>query len=54
MWIPAVVSANPDVKDGLYPALAFVNGKAVIAFQENSYDAISKTNSATWWVAEAP
>ena len=54
VWIPAVVSANPDVKDGLYPALAFVNGKAVIAFQENSYDAISKTNSATWWVAEAP
>ncbi len=53
-WVPAVISAKPDLTDGLYPALAFVGGKAVIAFQESSYDAISKTTSVSWWVAEEP
>lgn len=53
-WVPAVVSANPSVRDGMYPALAFVNGKPVIAFQQSSVDAISQTTTITWWVAEAP
>jgi hypothetical protein len=51
-WKAVVVHADPNVLDGLYPALAFAGGKAVIAFQITSYDAISATNSATWWVAE--
>ncbi len=50
-WTPAVVQADPSVTDGLYPALAFVNGSAVIAFEEMSSTDLT---SATWWVAEAP
>jgi hypothetical protein len=53
-WNISTVSANPDVQDGLYPALAFVEGKPAIAFQEVGYDPISKQSSVSWWVAEAP
>lgn len=53
-WSPAVVHADPSVTDGLYPALAFVSGKAMIAYQVTSFDPISKTSSSTWWVAEQP
>jgi hypothetical protein len=38
----------------MYPALAFVNGKAVIAFQESTTDDVSMTTTVSWWVAEAP
>jgi hypothetical protein len=51
-WSTVAVHADPNVLDGLYPALALAGGKAVIAFQSTSYDAVSATNSATWWVAE--
>jgi len=53
-WTPEVVHADPSVTDGLYPALAFVNGKAVIAYQVSSVDAISRVTTVTWWVAEEP
>jgi len=44
---------DPDqVTDGLYPALAFVNGKIVVAYQVRSLDAVSMTNVPSWWVAE--
>jgi hypothetical protein len=52
-WNVQTVHADPAVTDGLYPALAFVNGQAVIAFQITSYDPVSGTSSATWWIAEA-
>jgi len=53
-WTPTVVSANSAIEDGMYPALAFVNGKAVIAFQESTTDDVSMTTTVSWWVAEAP
>jgi len=51
-WDVQTVHADPSVNDGAYPALAFVNGQAVIAFQITSYDPVSATSSATWWIAE--
>ena len=51
-WSTEVVHTDSSVTDGLYPALGFANGKAVIAFQVTSYDPVSKTSSATWWIAE--
>jgi hypothetical protein len=53
-WITTTVSANANVQDGLFPALAYVKGKPVIAFQEVGYDPISKQSDVSWWVAEAP
>jgi hypothetical protein len=41
-----------SVYNGMYPALAFAGGKAAIAFQVMSSDAVTATNSASWWVAE--
>jgi hypothetical protein len=54
LWSRSVVTANPNLTDGMYPALAFVKGKAVIAYQQSSYDAVAKTSTVSWWVAEAP
>ncbi len=51
-WSAASVHADASVTDGLYPALAFAGGKAVIAFQIKSFDAVSQTSSVSWWVAE--
>jgi hypothetical protein len=53
-WTPEVVHADPATTDGLYPALGFVNGKIVIAFQITSFDPISMASSASWMVAEGP
>ena len=53
-WALTAVHADPSVSDGLFPALAFVGGKAVIAFQETSYDPVAKVSTVTWWVAEEP
>ena len=47
LWSPSVVTANPNLTDGMYPALAFVKGKAVIAYQQSSYDAVAKTSTAS-------
>jgi hypothetical protein len=51
-WSVQTVHADSSVSDGLYPALAFVNGHAAIAFQITSFDPVSGTSSATWWIAE--
>ena len=51
-WSPEPVHTDPAVTDGLDPALAFVNGQAVIAFQITSFDPASQTSSSSWWVAE--
>lgn len=53
-WTTQVVSDDPNATDGLFPALAFVGGKAVIAYQETSADAITQATTTTWWVAEEP
>jgi hypothetical protein len=37
-WAVESVSAQAGVLDGTYPALAFVAGKAVIAFQKSAFD----------------
>jgi hypothetical protein len=51
-WTPEAVHTDPATTDGLDPALAFVNGQAVIAFQITSFDPASQTSTSTWWVAE--
>jgi hypothetical protein len=51
-WNVQVVADDPNVTDGLYPALAFVKDKAVIAYQNTSFDPVAMAASATWWVAE--
>jgi hypothetical protein len=51
-WTVQTVRADPAVNDGLYPALEFVNGKYVIAYQITTFDDVSMTSSATWWAAE--
>jgi hypothetical protein len=45
------VSALAGVFDGAYPALAFVGGKAVIAFQARSFDPGSGATTLTLRVA---
>jgi hypothetical protein len=51
-WSVQTVQADPSVSDGLYPALAFVGGHPAIAFQTTSYDPVSGTSSASWWIGE--
>jgi hypothetical protein len=51
-WNVQTVHADPATTDGLYPALAFVQGSAAIAFQITSFDPVSGTSSTSWWIAE--
>lgn len=53
-WQVQAVRTQDGTFEGLYPALAFVNGKAAIAFQAKSFDPASQKNTVTWWVAEEP
>ena len=53
-WTRTIVSANANINDGMFPALAFVDGKAAIAYQTSSYDAIAKATTVGWSVAEGP
>jgi hypothetical protein len=53
-WTISVISAISAITDGPYPALAFLNGKAYIAFQQQSYNAVTATTTSSWWVAEEP
>ena len=50
-WSVESVSARSGVFDGIYPALAFAGGKAVIAFQVRSFDPGSGNNSFSLDVA---
>jgi hypothetical protein len=51
-WNVETVHADPAITDGLYPALAFVGSHVAIAFQTTSFDPVSSTSSASWWIAE--
>jgi hypothetical protein len=53
-WNVQTVHADASMLDGLYPALAFVGDKAVVAYQAKSFDPVSTQNTVTWWVAEEP
>jgi hypothetical protein len=43
-WDTRKVAGESGIRDGLYPALAFVAGKAVIAFQSAYYDPVAGTS----------
>jgi hypothetical protein len=53
-WRVQVVRADTSNFEGLYPALAFVGGRATIAYQARSFDAASQKSTVSWWVAEEP
>jgi hypothetical protein len=53
-WIVRKVQAQGGVFDGLYSAVGFVGGKAVIAFQERSFDASSATSIVSLRVGREP
>lgn len=50
-WRSHAVRARGGVFDGLYPALAFAGGKAVIAFQERTFDPSTGQNEVSLHVA---
>ncbi len=49
-WQRQKLRDEAGVFDGLYPALGFANGKAVIGFQVRSFDASTMKNDLTWHV----
>jgi hypothetical protein len=51
-WDIRLVSGQTGSRDGLYPALAFAGGKAVIAFQSSTYDPIAGTSTVSLHVAK--
>jgi hypothetical protein len=51
-WRVELVRAERGLFEGLYPALAFVSGKAKVAYQARSFDPASQKNTITWMVAE--
>jgi hypothetical protein len=53
-WNIQRVSGESGVSDGTYTALAFVGGKAVIAFQTSYYDIAAGTSKAILRVAKEP
>ena len=53
-WNIQKVSAVSGVNDGQYTALAFAGGKAVIAFQQTSYDSVTGASMAILRVAKEP
>jgi hypothetical protein len=51
-WDTRLISGDSGSLDGLYPALAFVGGKAVIAFQSVIYDPVAKTSNMSLRIAK--
>jgi len=51
-WNIRLVSGESGSRDGVYPALAFVSGKAVIAFQASSYDPIAGASTVSLRIAK--
>jgi hypothetical protein len=51
-WLTRKVSSESGISDGLYTALAFVDGKAVIAFQTAYYDPVAATSKVGLSVAK--
>jgi hypothetical protein len=52
IWKTQVVRGDPDIYDGLYAALAFVAGKAVIAFQSMYFDPLTDSSKVALNIAE--
>jgi len=51
-WETRKVLGESGIYDGLYTALAFVGGKAVIAYQSNYYDPVAGTSKVSLHVAK--
>jgi len=51
-WEIHQAAGDPTIRDGLYPALAFVGGKAVIAYQSIYYDPVAATTKYALHVAK--
>ena len=51
-WDIRKVVGAPENLEGLYPALAFVDGKAVIAFQSTYYDPQAQTSKVSLRIAK--
>ena len=54
IWNTQKISSDSGVSDGQYTALAFVNGKAVIAFQSSYTDLVAGASKAILRVAKEP
>jgi hypothetical protein len=53
-WTTQQISGESGVSDGQYTALAFVGGKAVIAFQSSYYDLVAGASKAILRIAKEP
>jgi hypothetical protein len=53
-WQVQTISALPSITDGRYTALAYVDGKAVIAFQTQVFDPSSSSTQSTLNIAREP
>jgi hypothetical protein len=51
-WETRKVLGESAIYDGLYTALAFVGGKAVIAYQSNYYDPVAATSKVSLHIAK--
>jgi len=51
---PQKISSQSGISDGQYPALAFADGKAVIAFQSSYYDFVAGSSKTMLSVAKEP
>ncbi|HEX7508484.1 MAG TPA: hypothetical protein VF550_17035 [Polyangia bacterium] len=51
-WEARKVVGDSGSYDGLYSALAFVGGKAVIAYQSNDYDPVARTSKVSLHIAQ--
>jgi hypothetical protein len=51
-WEARKVVGDAGVYDGVYTALAFVSGKAVIAYQSSYYDPVARTSKVSLHIAK--
>jgi hypothetical protein len=52
VWEKVKVAGEPGILDGTYTALAFVNGKAVIAYQSSYFDAAAGSSKTSLHIAK--
>jgi hypothetical protein len=52
VWQTRKVLGDSGVNDGLHTALAFVGGKAVIAYQSNYFDPVAQTSKVSFHIAK--
>lgn len=53
-WTKAKVIGDASIADGLYPAITFAGGKAVIAYQKRVFDPSGNTTSSELYLAKEP